>query len=750
MNVIRALVLALLVCFCGALSAQVTIDNVDSGFSITFGSWTTATSASGKYGSDYLYKGAVGTGASYSGTVEWRPTLATDSYEVSVWYSSGSNRANDAPYTVYDASGPTTVRVNQQTNGGQWVSLGTFNFNAGSSGYVELANNAQAGQVVIADAVRFVPSSYVPPAADEMRGVWVSRYEWPSTTPSTWKSNINTIVANAKAGNFNTIVLQMRGDTTTLYPSPYEPLSSLITNGSGDDALAFAIAAAHAQGLQLHCYFNTHVCTSAFASANPSWLIADAAGTPISSPVDGYYWLAPGNPDVQAYLRQQIMYIVNTYPTLDGIHFDRIRCPEAVYSHDAVSEARRTGGANPDSLGFDDWTADQITRFLRDVYAEVHSVNPTLQLSAAPLGLYDASAYSGYPTGYYYGLPRHQDAKAWLAAGAIDWIAPQCYWPDTGGLPDFSDLVPDWQGAASGRRVYPGMSVTSDADETETVNEITAARGFGCKGTMVWSYGSANSLNFWSTLKATGKPYEQPAAVPDLPWLSSPTTAIVHGVITDFGTGTPLQDVHVTRSGSSYTALSAADGFWCFLNLAPGSYTFTADLPGTGTAVISVNNLVAGEVRTVNIAIAAPGTATRLEIDASTPTQAPAGSTIAMLVHVVDAQGNAVTTGSYNLSVSSVGVTGTLTGSTSGSTVNGDLTFTLSHDQPATITFIVLEGSSTLAFATTQVTFTAVDSGGGGKDNSGCAVAPGSPWAALWAFLLPGAIAFSRWRRRLS
>ena len=206
----------------------------------------------------------------------------------------------------------------------------------------------------------------------------------------------------------------------------------------------------------------------------------------------------------------------------------------------------------------------------------------------------------------------------------------------------------------------------------------------------------------------------------------------------------------IWRSGSSYTALSAADGFWCFLNLAPGSYTFTADLPGTGTAIISVNNLVAGEVRTVNIAIAAPGTATRLEIDASTPTQAPAGSTIAMLVHVVDAQGNAVTTGSYNLSVSSVGVTGTLTGSTSGSTVNGDLTFTLSHDQPATITFIVLEGSSTLAFATTQVTFTAVDSGGGGKDNSGCAVAPGSPWAALWAFLLPGAIAFSRWRRRLS
>jgi hypothetical protein len=252
---------------------------------------------------------------------------------------------------------------------------------------------------------------------------------------------------------------------------------------------------------------------------------------------------------------------------------------------------------------------------------------------------------------------------------------------------------------------------------------------------MVWSYGSANSLNFWANLSAAGKPYEQPASTPDLPWLSNPTTAIVKGVITDFATGQPLQDVWVTRAGDTYTALSAADGFWCWLNLPPGNHTFTADLPGTGTAIFTVNGLSAGEVRTVNIAIAPAGTATRLELDAATPTSVQTGGGFDMTVRVVDSLGTTVTAGSYNLSVSPVGVTGTLTGATAGATVNGEHTFTFSHDAPGTIIFVVAESGGTLAFTTTSVTFTATQSGGG-EDDSGCAIAANhqTPW---WLLTLP-------------
>ena len=743
---LRTLLAALFAALCGAacFAQDIIIDDGGAGFSQLSGSWTPGSSA-GYYGSGYLFASSA---ASATATVEWRPTLpATGSYEVSVWYVAGANRADNAPFAITHAGGTSNVSVNQQTSGAAWRVLGTFTFNAGSAGRVLLGNNANPS-VVIADAVRFRPMT---PAADEFRGVWVSRFEWPSATPSVWKSNLDTIMANAKAGNFNSVVLQMRGDTTTLYPSPNEPLSSLITLGTGDDPLRYALDAGHALGLKVHCYFNTHVCTAAFASTHQSWLIADAAGTPQSATVDGYWWLAPGNPDVQQYLRTQVMYLVNTYPDLDGIHFDRIRNPEPVYSHDAVSEARRLGGANPGALNFDDWTSDQITRWLRDVYAQVHSVNPTLQLSAAPLGLYAASAYPGYSTGYYYGKPRHQDAKAWLAAGAIDWIAPQCYWPDGGGKPDFSDLVPDWQAAANGRHIYPGMSCSADADSTETKNEITSARGFGCQGTMVWSYGAANSLNFWSALTAAGAPYQQPANTPAQPWLSNPTKAIVYGYVTDFSTGLPVTDALITRSGSTYTALSAKDGFYCWLELTPGSYTLDGVLTGTGSATRQVLNLSAGEVRRVDLALANGGVAVALEF-AGAPVSAERGQSFNVIARIVDNGGALVTSGSYNLTLALAGGSGALSGVLSGATLNGGITFTVSYDTAEAITLSVSESSATLTPANVGVLITAPIPGGGGSSDSGgggCSTAEDT--SVLWLLaLLCSALASQRFVVRSS
>jgi uncharacterized lipoprotein YddW (UPF0748 family) len=732
--------LLLLILLAAPLSAQVIIDNVDAGFSVTQGTWSTGDTAAGRYGADYRFATCNGTAAAPTALAEWRPTLTAGLHEVHVWYPAGSNRPVDAPYVVHHTGGSTVVRVDQTTGGGQWVALGTFDFADGTTGYVQVRNDAELGKVVMADAVRFSPVSPTT-AADEFRAVWVSRFEWPSTTPATWKNNINTIMANAKAGNFNAVVLQMRGTTDTLYPSPHEPLSPLITNGTGDDALAYAIAAAHAQGLQLHCYFNTHVCTSTFAAANPSWLIADSSGTPQSSTVDGYYWLAPGHPDVQAYLRTQIMHIVNNYPALDGIHFDRIRMPEPDYSHDAVSTARRTGDGNPAGLAFDPWTADQITRFLRDVYAEVRGVNPTLQLSAAPLGLYAAASYPGYSTGYYYGLPRQQDAKAWLAHGALDWIAPQIYWADGGSKPDFSDIAPDWQASASGRHIYPGISGTGEANSNRASNEITASRNFGCPGTVVWSYGSANSAGYWSGLTQAGAPYEQAASCPDLPWLSNPTTGSVRGVITDFATGLPILDAWITKNGSSYTALSAADGFWCWLDLAPGSHTFTVDAGALGTAVVTITGLSAGEHRTVDIAVAGAGVPTRLELLAPVTTSAQVNQPFAFTVVVVDSQGTPVTTGSHTVTATPVGATGNVSGPLSVATSGGAAVFDFSYDSTGSVTFVFVttglqQVAATVNFATTSDD---KDKGGGG-----CAVSTaGTPW-----WLLAPLLALLRRRKR--
>jgi hypothetical protein len=120
------------------------------------GSWTTNNTATNKYGDDYLYATTTASGGT-NATATFRPNIITPGkYDVYVWYSDGSNRANNAPYTISYNGGSTTVLVNQQTGGGAWQLIGSaLDFAKGTNGYVRLSNNANP-TVVIADAVRFV------------------------------------------------------------------------------------------------------------------------------------------------------------------------------------------------------------------------------------------------------------------------------------------------------------------------------------------------------------------------------------------------------------------------------------------------------------------------------------------------------------------------------------------------------------------------------------------------------------------
>ena len=87
-------------------------------------------------------------------TATWAPVLSNDSYNVYAKWTTASNRATDATYTVHHTSGTTDVVVNQTQNGGSWQLLGTFDLDGSST--VTLTD--QADGYVIADALYFVPA----------------------------------------------------------------------------------------------------------------------------------------------------------------------------------------------------------------------------------------------------------------------------------------------------------------------------------------------------------------------------------------------------------------------------------------------------------------------------------------------------------------------------------------------------------------------------------------------------------------
>ncbi len=138
----------------------VIVDNADAGYSST-GTWTTAGSTAANYGHyGATYRQAT-VAATQSATSRFTPSLSAGTYDVYTWYQAPaadpSQNTSQALYRVNHASGTASVTVNQRINKACWVLLGRYTFTAGSTGYVEISNQAANGTYVCADAVKFQP-----------------------------------------------------------------------------------------------------------------------------------------------------------------------------------------------------------------------------------------------------------------------------------------------------------------------------------------------------------------------------------------------------------------------------------------------------------------------------------------------------------------------------------------------------------------------------------------------------------------
>ncbi|MBK3576873.1 exo-alpha-sialidase [Streptomyces sp. MBT65] len=166
-------------------------DNGSSGFSTVSGTWNAGTTVTGYQGANYLTH-AAGTGTS---AVRWQTDVpTTGTYDVSVWYTDNANRADNAPYTVTDADGSTLVPVNQQVDGGRWISLGKYSFTAGSKAVVQLSDDADG--YVVADAVRITAQGLVadnddPSTYSVVSGTWNPA----STVKNYWGTSYRTHAA---------------------------------------------------------------------------------------------------------------------------------------------------------------------------------------------------------------------------------------------------------------------------------------------------------------------------------------------------------------------------------------------------------------------------------------------------------------------------------------------------------------------------------------------------------------------------
>ncbi|GAB4268900.1 MAG: hypothetical protein Kow0080_12050 [Candidatus Promineifilaceae bacterium] len=411
----------------------------------------------------------------------------------------------------------------------------------------------------------------------ELRGIWLTRYDWTSLFSPESPADIDAMVQNIADAGFNAIFFQVRSEADAYYNSSLEPWSRRLAGtlgvNPGWDPLARMIEQAHARNIQVHAYVNVYTLWSdlnvngvncddlPLETAVPQPLfyqMQNQHGTTSSLPgliklngaqwdtnnqivcADGYVWATPASSFFNDHMVAVAKEIVNNYD-VDGLHLDRIRygADGANASCDPVSAAVSGtacfDNANPPAgyATYGDWQRDQINKLLARIYNEaVLPASRPVMLSAAvwPIHELDPSwtNFSGSPQQgniHYY-----QDSKAWLTNGIIDGIAPMIYPAlygscDSGGnyvqgndywtRDRWQTLVTDYVANSNGRFITPGIG-GNYCDFAEIEARINMARTIGAAGHVIFSYRHLNNHAYFDDLK--NGPYTETAVPPVMNW----------------------------------------------------------------------------------------------------------------------------------------------------------------------------------------------------------------------------------------
>lgn len=139
---------------------EIVLDNDDPGVTFT-GSWTNSTTAAEYYENNVTTSGVryryTTSSQTETATARYTPTITqSDFYPVYCWTRDNTDRVLQT-YRIHHSGGTAVVKIDHTRVGKGWMWLGTFYFEAGTGGYVEISNQSTTtpASTVVADAIRF-------------------------------------------------------------------------------------------------------------------------------------------------------------------------------------------------------------------------------------------------------------------------------------------------------------------------------------------------------------------------------------------------------------------------------------------------------------------------------------------------------------------------------------------------------------------------------------------------------------------
>jgi len=357
----------------------------------------------------------------------------------------------------------------------------------------------------------------------EVRALWVTRNALVSP------ESITAMVQSARAGLFNTLLVQVRARGDAYFNGGVEARATQLSRQhAAFDPLQTVLTAAHAAGLRVHAWVNVGLVASAadlpsepthVVYRHPEWLMVPRAlarqmtlldprsrlyvdklarwvrGQ--STEVEGLY-LSPIPAGAVDYAVEIISDLTARY-AIDGVHLDYARYPndDFDYSREALAafaaeviptlpaadevRLRRLASAQPlayvDAFPdrWRDYRRERLTALVRRLGDAVRTRRPDALVTAAV-----------HPDASDAATRRLQDWRAWLADGSVDVVCPMAYAAD---VPAFTALLASALAGAGERPLWAGIGAYRLTSK-QTIESILAARRAGADGIVLFSYDS--------------------------------------------------------------------------------------------------------------------------------------------------------------------------------------------------------------------------------------------------------------------
>lgn len=280
---------------------------------------------------------------------------------------------------------------------------------------------------------------------DVMKGIWISQFDIPSMFKSTnekaFRSSVKRVVKAISEAGLNTIILQVRPNGDSYYPSEVYPASAFVTGSYGNetfkfDCLKIFVEVAHEYDISLHAWINPMRLMSTTEIKNIStdyrigkWYQENA---PYISAEGNNYYLVPGYEETRQLVCDGIAELIQNY-NIDAVHIDDYFYPTM---KDSFDEAHFRP-LEEDYVSRREYRLEMVDKLVAQMYSTVKANAADMPFGISPAGSISNNLNSLYA-----------NVRKWCSVkGFCDYIAPQVYWGFDHPNDDskFAECCNDWQ-----------------------------------------------------------------------------------------------------------------------------------------------------------------------------------------------------------------------------------------------------------------------------------------------------------------